>query len=72
MSLSSLAVGSPEADTRAPQKVATAKPCYICRRPTRTVLATLKTDDFVYTCDAHLTDTSAFPHPPAAFAHVLM
>jgi hypothetical protein len=41
----------------ASQKVATARPCYICRRPTQTVLATIKTEDFLYACDGHLTDS---------------
>ncbi|KAF8583953.1 DUF1742-domain-containing protein [Ramaria rubella] len=35
---------------------ATAKACYMCFRPTTTVLATLNTTDFLYTCDGHLTD----------------
>ncbi|KAF8529252.1 VPS4-associated protein 1 [Hysterangium stoloniferum] len=35
---------------------ATAKSCYMCYRPTTTVLATLNTTDFLYTCDGHLTD----------------
>ena len=39
------------------QKVATAKPCYICKRPTETVLSTIKTEDFLYTCESHLTDS---------------
>ncbi|WVO15168.1 hypothetical protein L204_102812 [Cryptococcus depauperatus] len=39
------------------RKVGTAKPCYICMRPTTTVLATLKTEDFLYTCDGHLSDS---------------
>ncbi|KAK7470971.1 hypothetical protein VKT23_002385 [Stygiomarasmius scandens] len=34
----------------------TAKPCYICFKPTTTVLATINTVDFLYTCDNHLTD----------------
>jgi hypothetical protein len=38
------------------QKVATERPCYICRRPTQVVLATIKTEDFLYTCIGHLTD----------------
>ncbi|KAK4683779.1 hypothetical protein P7C73_g6447, partial [Tremellales sp. Uapishka_1] len=38
------------------RKTGSARPCYICRRPTQTVLSTLKTEDFVYTCDGHLTD----------------
>jgi len=35
---------------------ATAKACYICYKPTTTVLATIDTTDFVYTCPVHLTD----------------
>ncbi|AFR97261.2 hypothetical protein C343_05406 [Cryptococcus neoformans C23] len=38
------------------RKVATEKPCYICHRPTVTVLATLKMEDWLYTCDGHLSD----------------
>ncbi|THV05426.1 DUF1742-domain-containing protein [Dendrothele bispora CBS 962.96] len=34
----------------------TAKPCYICFKPTTTVLATINTVDFLYTCDTHLSD----------------
>ncbi|KAG9317628.1 VPS4-associated protein 1 [Chiua virens] len=35
---------------------ATAKACYICYKPTVTVLATIDTSDFFYTCPVHLTD----------------
>ncbi|KAF8450332.1 VPS4-associated protein 1 [Boletus edulis BED1] len=35
---------------------ATAKACYICYKPTVTVLATIDTADFFYTCPTHLTD----------------
>ncbi|KAK1924588.1 VPS4-associated protein 1 [Papiliotrema laurentii] len=38
------------------RKVATPRPCYICKRPTPTVLSTIKTEDFLYTCDSHLLD----------------
>ncbi|KAL1741085.1 AAA-ATPase Vps4-associated protein 1-domain-containing protein [Schizophyllum fasciatum] len=38
--------------------VATAKGCYVCYKPTTTVLATINTTDFLYTCPAHLTDTN--------------
>lgn len=38
------------------QKAGTERPCYICKRPTSTVLSTIKTEDFLYTCDGHLTD----------------
>jgi len=34
----------------------TPKACYICYKPTTTVLATINTTDFIYTCDTHLTD----------------
>ncbi|OAX35263.1 DUF1742-domain-containing protein [Rhizopogon vinicolor AM-OR11-026] len=35
---------------------ATAKACYICYKPTATVLATIDTADFLYTCAVHLSD----------------
>ncbi|KAL4081982.1 VPS4-associated protein 1 [Scleroderma yunnanense] len=35
---------------------ATAKACFICYKPTTTVLATIDTIDFLYTCPIHLTD----------------
>ncbi|KAF5333366.1 hypothetical protein D9611_002246 [Ephemerocybe angulata] len=35
---------------------ATAKACYVCYRPTTTVLATVNTVDFIYACPGHLTD----------------
>lgn len=38
------------------QTAATAKACYICYKPTVTVLATIDTADFFYTCPVHLTD----------------
>ncbi|KAF7313546.1 hypothetical protein HMN09_00510600 [Mycena chlorophos] len=34
----------------------TNRPCFICYRPTTTVLATVNTVDFIYTCDTHLKD----------------
>ncbi|KAF8631224.1 hypothetical protein AX15_002555 [Amanita polypyramis BW_CC] len=34
----------------------TSRSCYVCCKPTTTVLATLNTTDFLYTCLAHLTD----------------
>ncbi|KAF9076515.1 VPS4-associated protein 1 [Rhodocollybia butyracea] len=34
----------------------TSKACWICFKPTTTVLATINTTDFFYTCDVHLTD----------------
>ena len=38
------------------QAVATAKPCFVCYKPTTIVLATINTVDFLYTCPVHLTD----------------
>ncbi|KAF8843171.1 DUF1742-domain-containing protein [Paxillus ammoniavirescens] len=35
---------------------AAAKVCYICYKPTTTVLATIDTTDFLYTCTVHLSD----------------
>ncbi|EAL19441.1 hypothetical protein CNBH0130 [Cryptococcus deneoformans B-3501A] len=46
------------------RKVATEKPCYICRRPTTTVLATLKMEDWLYACDGHLSDLASLIPPP--------
>ncbi|KAJ3797495.1 DUF1742-domain-containing protein [Lentinula aff. detonsa] len=34
----------------------TPKACWICYKPTTTVLATIDTVDFLYACDNHLTD----------------
>ncbi|KAJ3776621.1 DUF1742-domain-containing protein [Lentinula raphanica] len=34
----------------------TPKACWICFKPTTTVLATINTIDFLYACDSHLTD----------------
>ncbi|KAF8607639.1 DUF1742-domain-containing protein [Ceratobasidium sp. AG-I] len=36
--------------------VATARACYVCYKPTTTVLATSSAVDCVYTCDTHLSD----------------
>ncbi|KAJ7228951.1 VPS4-associated protein 1 [Mycena pura] len=47
----------------------TAKPCYVCYKPTTTVLATINTVDFFYTCPTHLADAgfaSPFQDPEAA------
>ncbi|KAJ7781558.1 VPS4-associated protein 1 [Mycena metata] len=47
----------------------TPKPCYVCYKPTTTVLATINTVDFMYTCPTHLTDpgfASPFVDPAAA------
>ena len=38
------------------QTTGTPKACYVCYKPTTTVLATINTTDFLYTCDTHLTD----------------
>jgi hypothetical protein len=38
------------------QATATARACYVCSKPTTTCLATTNAVDFIYTCDAHLTD----------------
>ena len=38
------------------QAVGTPKACYVCHKPTSTVLATINTVDFIYTCDNHLSD----------------
>ncbi|KZP12073.1 DUF1742-domain-containing protein [Athelia psychrophila] len=34
----------------------TPKACFVCYKPSNTVLATINTTDFLYTCDTHLTD----------------
>ncbi|KAI0092463.1 VPS4-associated protein 1 [Irpex rosettiformis] len=36
--------------------VGTPRACYVCYKPTTTVLATANTVDFIYTCDTHLSD----------------
>lgn len=38
------------------RKAATAKACFVCRTPSTTVLATVDTKDFIYTCEKHLND----------------
>ncbi|KAJ7067982.1 DUF1742-domain-containing protein [Mycena amicta] len=49
----------------------TPKPCFVCYKPTTTVLATLNTVDFIYSCETHLSDpgfaqlNSAPASPPA-------
>ncbi|KAH9062042.1 DUF1742-domain-containing protein [Lactarius vividus] len=35
---------------------ATSRACYVCSKPTATCLATTNAVDFIYTCDAHLSD----------------
>jgi hypothetical protein len=39
-----------------PQTAGTAKACFVCYRPSTTVLATINTVDFIYVCPGHLTD----------------
>lgn len=39
------------------QTTGTAKACYVCYKPTTTVLATVNTVDFLYTCLGHLSDS---------------
>ncbi|KAJ6627531.1 VPS4-associated protein 1 [Mycena sp. CBHHK59/15] len=49
----------------------TPKACYICHKPTTTVLATVPLVDFLYTCPTHLTDpgfASSFVDPNASAA----
>ncbi|PSR73482.1 hypothetical protein PHLCEN_2v10774 [Hermanssonia centrifuga] len=36
--------------------VGTPRDCYVCYKPTTTVLATINTVDFIYTCEGHLSD----------------
>lgn len=43
-------------DLRIYQTAAAAKACFVCYKPTATVLATIDTADFFYTCPIHLTD----------------
>lgn len=38
------------------QAVGTPRACYVCYKPTTTVLATINTVDFIYVCDTHLID----------------
>lgn len=38
------------------QTAGTEKACYVCYKPTTTVLATINTVDFLYTCPGHLED----------------
>ncbi|KAJ7774217.1 VPS4-associated protein 1 [Mycena maculata] len=47
----------------------TPRPCFVCYKPTTTVLATIGTVDFLYACPTHLTDpgfASPFVDPEAA------
>jgi hypothetical protein len=41
---------------RSGQTTGTARPCFICYKPSTICLATQNTVDFLYTCDAHLRD----------------
>ncbi|KAI0002951.1 VPS4-associated protein 1 [Russula compacta] len=36
---------------------ATSRACYVCSKPTTICLSTANAVDFIYTCDAHLSDT---------------
>ncbi|TXT08779.1 hypothetical protein VHUM_02907 [Vanrija humicola] len=47
------------------RKTATARGCYICHRPTQTVLATLRSEDYLYTCPGHLGDSATALASPA-------
>ena len=38
------------------QTTATSRACYVCSKPTTICLATTNAIDFIYTCDAHLSD----------------
>lgn len=38
------------------RQAGTPRSCYVCRSFTTTVLSTIKTDDFIFVCDKHLTD----------------
>ena len=39
------------------QATATSRACYVCSKPTTVCLATTNAIDFLYTCEAHLSDT---------------
>ena len=39
------------------QIAGTAKACFVCYKPTTTVLATINIVDFLYTCPGHLSDS---------------
>ncbi|KAF7331881.1 Proteasome endopeptidase complex [Mycena kentingensis (nom. inval.)] len=47
---------TPRDSLNSPKTAGTSKPCFICYKPTTTVLATINTVDFLYTCDLHLQD----------------
>ncbi|KAB5595568.1 hypothetical protein CTheo_1029 [Ceratobasidium theobromae] len=49
------------------QTVATPRACYVCNKPTTTVLSTAPVVDWIYTCDGHLSDSGfATLQTPAA------
>jgi AAA-ATPase Vps4-associated protein 1 len=43
--------------TRDRQATATSRACYVCSKPTTICLATTNAIDFLYACEAHLSDT---------------
>jgi len=43
--------------TRDRQATATSRACYVCSKPTTVCLATTNAIDFLYACEAHLSDT---------------
>ncbi|CAE6448761.1 unnamed protein product [Rhizoctonia solani] len=49
-------MSAPFANLYYKRAVATPRACYICNKPTTTVLSTQPVVDFIYTCDAHLSD----------------
>ncbi|CAE6522947.1 unnamed protein product [Rhizoctonia solani] len=67
-------MSAPFANLYYKRAVATPRTCYICSKPTTTVLSTQPVVDFIYTCDTHLSDTgfvtlqapSASPTPSAS------
>lgn len=51
------------------QTAGTAKACYVCFKPTTTVLATANAADFLYTCPTHLSDpgfANIVPNEPSS------
>jgi hypothetical protein len=53
----SAGLSSPSLQSDSPvETTATPKACFVCYKPTNTVLATINTVDFLYTCPIHLTD----------------
>ena len=43
--------------TRDGQATTTSRACYVCSKPTTVCLATTNAIDFLYACEAHLSDT---------------